>query len=116
MDGRTRKIITMNEELHPRSDVARLYVGRKQGGRGLISCENCVSTEINILAWYIKHIKGNIMPKVRDLGKIAVAEAVAAPSEYKSKVGIGKSSGRISQCMFNTLGPNGIDWEKSWSW
>ena len=26
----------MNKELHPRSDVARLYVSRKYGGRGLI--------------------------------------------------------------------------------
>ena len=77
--------MTMNTELHQKSDVARLYVGRKKGGRGLISCENCVSTEIDNLAWYIKHIKGNIMPKVRDLGRIDVAEAMA-PSEYKSKV------------------------------
>ena len=48
MDRRTRKLMTMNKELHPRSDVARLYVGRKKGGRGLISCENCVNTEITI--------------------------------------------------------------------
>ena len=44
-----------------------------------------MNTEINNLAWYIKHIKGNIMPKVRDLGTIDVAEAVV-PSEDYSKV------------------------------
>ena len=55
--------MTMNKELHPRSDIARHYVGRKKGGRGLISCENCVKTEINNLAWYIKHIKGSICQK-----------------------------------------------------
>ena len=48
MDRRTRKVMTMNKELHPRNDLARLYVGRKQGGWGLISCENCVSTEKTI--------------------------------------------------------------------
>ena len=70
MDRRTRKLMTMNKELHPRGDVARLYVGRKNGGRGLISCETCVKTEINNLAWYIKHVRGPIVPIVRDLGTI----------------------------------------------
>ena len=31
MDRKTRKFMTMNKELHPRSDVARLYVSRKNG-------------------------------------------------------------------------------------
>ena len=29
MERKTRKFMTMNKELHPRSDVARLYVSRK---------------------------------------------------------------------------------------
>ena len=44
MDRKTRKLMTMNKELHPRSDVARLYVSRKNGGRGLIGCENSVKS------------------------------------------------------------------------
>ena len=109
--------MTMNKELHPRSDVARLYVGRKNGSRGLISCENCINTEINNLAWYIKHIKGNIMPKVRDLGTIDVAEAMA-PSEYKTKVKWELEKQWKDKPMHGqyTRASNGIDWEKSWSW
>ena len=38
IDRKSRKIMTMNKELHPRGDVARIYVPRKKGGRGLISC------------------------------------------------------------------------------
>ena len=49
----------INKELHPRSDVARLYVSRKNGGRGLIGCENGVKREENGLGWYIKN---NIEP------------------------------------------------------
>ena len=30
VDGRTRKLMTMNKELQSRGDVARLYVGRKR--------------------------------------------------------------------------------------
>ena len=44
MDRKTRKFMTMNKELHPRSDVAWLYVSWKNGGRGL-EYENFVKSE-----------------------------------------------------------------------
>ena len=40
MDRKTRKILTINKEFHPKSDIDRLYVPRKKGGRGMISCKN----------------------------------------------------------------------------
>ena len=49
IDRKTRKVMTINKELHPRSDVARIYVSRKRGGRGLQSCEYCVRGEENSL-------------------------------------------------------------------
>ena len=49
MDRKAGKLITMNKELHPRSDVTRLYVSKKNGGRGLIGCENSVKGEENYL-------------------------------------------------------------------
>ena len=36
---RTWKILAMNGCMHTRSNVARLYLPRKEGGRGLISIE-----------------------------------------------------------------------------
>ena len=42
IDRNSRKIMTMNKELHARSDVARIYVPRNTGGRDLISCESFV--------------------------------------------------------------------------
>ena len=35
IDGKTTKIPSMNRMLHPQSDVDRLYIPRKEGGRGL---------------------------------------------------------------------------------
>ena len=35
MDQRTRKLMTMYKALHPRDDIERMYVSRKEGGRGL---------------------------------------------------------------------------------
>ena len=42
---KTRKVMTLNKELHPRSYVDRLYVSRMEGGRGLIGCKKCVKAE-----------------------------------------------------------------------
>ena len=55
MGRKTKKFMTMNKELHPRSDVKRLYVSRRNGGRGLIGCENSVKSKENGPGWYIKN-------------------------------------------------------------
>ena len=33
MEQRTRKLMTMDKTLHPRDDVDRLYISRKEGGK-----------------------------------------------------------------------------------
>ena len=53
MDRRTRKILAMNGCTHTRSNVARLYLPRKEGGRGLISIEECVVKESKSLHGYL---------------------------------------------------------------
>ena len=42
IDRKTRKLFTIYEALHPKSDVDRLYIPRKEGERGLISIKDCV--------------------------------------------------------------------------
>ena len=42
MDQRTRKLMTVHKALHPRDDVDRLYVPRKEEGRGLTSNEDSI--------------------------------------------------------------------------
>ena len=53
MDRRTRKILAMNGCMHTRSNVARLYLSRKEGGKGVISID-CVKKETNSLYDYAK--------------------------------------------------------------
>ncbi len=54
MDQRTRK--------HPRDGVDRLYVLRKEGGRGLASIEDSVDASIQPVEDYIeKHERGLII-------------------------------------------------------
>ena len=54
MDQRTRKLMTLHKALHPKDDVDRLYVSRKQVGRGLASIEDTVDASIQRLEDYIE--------------------------------------------------------------
>ena len=49
IDRKTRNVMTLNKELHPRSYVNRLYVSRMERGRRLIGCKMCVKAEENSL-------------------------------------------------------------------
>ena len=53
IDIKTRNLMTMNGSLHLRENVGRLYLARKEGGRGLISCEECVNVEVQSLDKYL---------------------------------------------------------------
>ena len=54
MDRRTRMILAMNGRLHTRSNVARLYLPRKEGGRGLIGNEQSLRRESKSLHGYLR--------------------------------------------------------------
>ena len=38
--------MNMHKDLHPRNSAMRLYFPRKQGGRGLVSFEDCVDLAV----------------------------------------------------------------------
>ena len=54
MDRKTRKLMTIHGALHPKSDVDRIYIPRKEGGRGLLSVQDCVEAEEMSLSKYIE--------------------------------------------------------------
>ena len=66
MDQRTRKLMTMHKALHPRDDVDRLYVTRKEGGRGLASIKDSVDASIQRLEDYIKKHKRGLITDIRN--------------------------------------------------
>ena len=53
MNRRTRRLMTMHRALSPKSDVARIYLSRKEGGRELISIEDTVKLAILGLERYV---------------------------------------------------------------
>ena len=82
IDRNSRKIMTINKELHARSDVSRIYVPRKKGGRGVISCDSCVRREENNLSWYVRNSEEALLRKVGDSSVVNISEAVDV-KEYK---------------------------------
>ena len=57
MDIKTRKILTMHGAFHEKSSTYRLYLKRKEGGRGLISVTDCVTQEVIGLTSYVHESK-----------------------------------------------------------
>ena len=117
MNRNTRKVMTMNKELHPRSDTARMYVPRKRGGRGLISCEDGVRGEEKNLGWYVGNRNEVLLRKVGQKGTVKTNEA-KEPRKYKrnakqetEKKWKGK---RMHGQYVRDL--TGVDWEKTWRW
>ena len=54
VDRKTRKLLNNYRALHPQADVDRLYLKSKEGGRGLISVEDCVEMEKENSAWAVR--------------------------------------------------------------
>jgi hypothetical protein len=65
LDRKTRKLLTILGQHHPKSDVDGLYVPRKQGGRGLMQLEVAHAVEITKLVEYIERKKDPLIQVVR---------------------------------------------------
>ena len=61
LDRISRKTMTMYGGLHPKSNIDRLYVKRKEGGRGLISVERCIREEENSFGFYFVNSEENLI-------------------------------------------------------
>ena len=57
IDTKTRKILTCHRAHHPKADIDRLYLKRKEGGRGLIQIEMAYKLTMIGLSTYISTTK-----------------------------------------------------------
>ena len=53
LDRKSRKLLTIHGQHYPKADLDRLYVPRKQGGRGLMQLEAAHAVEITKLVKYV---------------------------------------------------------------
>ena len=104
--------MTMNKELHPRSDVARIYEPRKKGGRRLISYESCVRREENNLSWYVRNSEEVLLRKVGDSNVVNISEAVD-PKEYKVNE-VKETENKWKHGHY--VREKEVDWDRTWQW
>jgi len=65
LDRKTRKLLTIHGQHHPKADVDRLYVQRKQGGRGLMQLEAAHAVEMTKLVEYVDKKENPLIQVVR---------------------------------------------------
>ena len=65
IDRKTRKFFTIYGALHRKSDVDRLYIPRKEGGKGLISTEDCDMLPIRGLEVYVHGCEERLIQAAR---------------------------------------------------
>ena len=108
MDQRTRKLMTMHKALHPRDDVDRLYVSRKEGGRGLASIDDAVDASIQRLEDYIEKRERGLITNIRVDTDNTINERMATTRKQKWE-------GKQLYCRFKRL-INNISLQKTWTW
>ena len=82
LDRKTRKILASNGVFHQKSSVDRLYLKRKDGGRGLISVTDCVSEEVCSLIAYVKASEEPLLKAVAE----ELVEGGESKWDYKKRV------------------------------
>ena len=108
MDWRTRKLKTMHKSLHPRDDVDRLYVSKKEGGRGLTSIEEPVDASIQRLEDYTKKRREGLITATRNnTNNMRINKTtITRKQRWKEKQLYGSFKRLISN----------ISHEKTWTW
>ena len=100
--------MTMLKALHPRDDVDRLYVPRKEGGRGLASIVDSVDTSLQRLEDYIEKHERGLITDIRNNTDNTIDNRMKKTRKQKWE---GKHlHGRFKRLI------NNISHDKTWTW
>ena len=108
MDQRTRKLMTMHKALHPRDDVDRLYVSRKEGGRGLASIEDSVDASIQRVEDYIEKYERGLITTIRNDTNKTIDDRMTTTRKQKWR------KNQLYGCFKRLI--NNISHQKTWTW
>ena len=100
--------MTMHKALHPRDDVDRVCVSRKEAGRGLASIEDNVDASIRRLEDNIEKYEGGLITAIRNDTDNTMDKRMTITRKQKQK---GKQLyGRFKRLI------NNISHDKTWTW
>ena len=100
--------MTMHKALHPRDDVDRLYVSRKEGRRGLAIIEDSVDASTQRLEDYIQKHEGGLITATRN-------ETENTMNNKRTITRKQKWEGKLLYGRFKRL-INNISHDKTWTW
>ena len=110
LDRKIRKMLTMYSMFHEKGDVDRLYIKRTEGGRGLISVEDCVLIEKNCLYEYIRNSQG---PMLMEIQREGVVDIGAEKNSIKDKRKSNLKEKKLHNAFFSSTEFRDV---KSWDW
>ena len=121
MDVKTRKILSMAGAFHTRGSSHRLYIKRKEGGKGLIRVEDCVKMERANLKSYLSDSEEWLLKEVAAMDLVKGVESAA---DYKKRIEAERKETLRSKPLhgkfFNIieeLAEEGVvDLDRSWQW
>jgi len=105
LDRKTRKLLTIHGQHHPKADVDRLYVSRKQGGMGLMQLEAAHAVEITKLVEYVDRKEDPLIQVVRthqhntDSAVLQTARYLKTEVQRETKKNEGEHSGENKRKM-----------------
>ena len=108
--------MTMSRELNPKSDVCRICVCKKDGGRGLVSIESCIRDEENNHTGYVRHNTEDRLEMVKLYEHLNVTDFVD-PKQFKkqNKENIKNwHNHKLHDQFLNEK--EETDWNKNWQW
>ena len=79
IERKTRKVMTISKEQHPKNELDRFYVSRMEEGRRLIGCKMFVKAEEYSFGSYVKHGIEPLIIAVR------ISNTVKVKIPYKQK-------------------------------
>ena len=107
IDKRTRKLLTMRNGFHSKSNADRLYLSRSEGGRELIGVQDIVGTAILGLRNYVRNSKERLLIAARTIEEDEDRET---PNEYQKRKKNEKKTQWTQNNYMNNL--SGKQWVK----
>ena len=116
IDRKTRKLLTIYKIFHPQGDVDGLYWKRSEGGRGLLSVEECVEMEATSLAYYMEAKEEKLLKEVVKEGLLPFKRS---PKEKKKELMEKRKNTYLAKDLHPVYEKNTKeikDEETSWLW
>ena len=117
LDRWTRKQLIAGRALHPKSNVMRIYINHRYGGRGLISVEEFCAAELRRIDFYLARSEEELLKVVARLEKLG-KDKIEIKKDYNNRMEQEKMDQLRSMKQHGQLERDTDDKksEKSWHW